>query len=118
MGDLTVPQNFELYLAEAPIMPPVTHVQLGGGHPGKSAFRLAGGVQVIAKPSDTVPMGLQMVHYEVAAWQTVKALEWTDMMGATVLRELESYATGATGVVSSVQVMLPATSMQLTTTNC
>ena len=49
------------------------------------------------------------INYEVAAWQAVKAMDWTDMMGATVIRPVDSWHTGTVGVPSSVQVMLPAT---------
>jgi len=88
-------QNIEAYLSTATVIQPVLHVT-AGGHPGKSSFRLAGGVNVIAKPSDTLPNGLQVVTNEAAAWQIAKHLGWTGLVGATVLRPVDSWSTGTT----------------------
>src|ERR1700722_8482458 len=74
----------------------------GGGHPGCFAATLLGGVNVWVKPVDPAqPTTTRAVHCEVAAWETIKLLGWTDMMGATVLRAFVSPITNSSTMASA-----------------
>lgn len=61
----------------------------GGAHPRKLVI-LEGGVGTVAKPADASSGAADMVPREVAAWVVARALGWTDMLSATVLRQIPS----------------------------
>lgn len=96
--------NIELHLQAAPVLyyasPPTT----GGAHPGKLAPVLAGGFQVLAKPSHTIDNGFRAVTNEAAAWQAIKVMGYAEMMGTTVLRTFPT-TSASVGTIWSAQVM-------------
>jgi len=73
-----------------------------GAHADKAGYVLEGGVYVHAKIDNGQPEASEMVHAEVAAWRVVRALEWPDLMPATILREVPyggSYCKAAVQIV-------------------
>jgi hypothetical protein len=60
----------------------------GGGHGQKFAIVLEGAVVLYAKPGSGVADGGIAMRNEKAAWELIKAFGWSDMMGATVVREV------------------------------
>ena len=93
-------------------------VQGGGGHPDKFGATLAGGITVFVKPAGTAPEGTRMVHNEVAAYETLKLLGWSDLTTTTVRRYFVSPITNSTTVavaqvlLSDVEVAPSITSLQ------
>jgi hypothetical protein len=79
-------EGFEQYLREARVLYE-TDFSTGTAHPSKLLV-LEGGVGVIAKTEANQPQP-GMIEWEVAAWEIMKALGWTDLMSATVLRTIE-----------------------------
>lgn len=104
----TAMTQLETYLRDAePIMACEPVLTSGGGHDLKFQV-MSGGVTVLGKHSSTsAPSAGLMVRYEVAAWEVTKILGWEEMMGTTVLREMNHPSTGAWGE-ASLQVFFPA----------
>lgn len=97
--------DLEEYLRTAAVLGEIAPVQGGGAHPGKVRVLLEGGVQVIAKPwVDANPDSQRMMRREAAAWLVAKALGFTGLVGATVVRSVP-HDHGE--VEASVQVFWP-----------
>lgn len=97
----------EGYLSEAPVdyaYVPALHG--GGGHAGKFAVVLRGGVTAICKPASGTNDGGLAVRNEAAAWHVACLLGWPELVACTVVRELPLPATGATEPMA-LQVMWP-----------
>ena len=85
----------ETYLRDAPLLYAFApQVHGGGGHGGKFAAVLDGGVAVFCKPASGVGDAGRAARNEVAAWIVARQLGWTEMMAATILRSLRSPAGG------------------------
>ena len=95
----------EEYLTAAPVedrFRPL--VSSGGGHQNCFGVTLVGGVTCYVKPDDGTQPSRTAVSNEVAAWETVKLLEWPHLMAPTVLRtDIVSPITN-TATTSSLQV--------------
>lgn len=96
--------ELEGYLRHANVLSVATF-PLHGAHP---SFRvtLEGGVAVLAKPVDATPDAAKMVPREVAAWIVARALGWSDLLAATVLREVPGIRE-TESVAASLQVLWP-----------
>jgi hypothetical protein len=78
----------------------------GGGHGGKFAIVLDGGVAVFCKPASGVNDGGRAARNEVAAWIVARLLGWTDLMAATILRSMPNPTT-ASNEDMALQVLWP-----------
>lgn len=78
----------------------------GGGHGGKFAIVLDGGVTVFCKPASGVNDGGRAARNEVAAWTVARLLGWSGIMAVTVLRSMTSPATGVTEDMA-LQILWP-----------
>jgi|1186.fasta_scaffold23554_2 hypothetical protein len=93
----------ESHLREAPI-DLYGHFPGGGGHADKQLVVVRGGIGALAKLARNEQEARQC-RFEVGVYQVAKALEWGDLVPATVLREVPT----ATGVVEAgVQILWPA----------
>jgi hypothetical protein len=103
--DVEPTAQLEEYLRTAVVLGEAGPVHGGGAHPDKKRLLLEGGVQVIAKPwVEGNPDSERMMRREAAAWLVAKALGFTGLVGATVLRDLpEDHG----DVEASVQVFWP-----------
>jgi hypothetical protein len=105
LPDVEPTDQLEEYLRTAAVLGEAGPVEGGGAHPGKMRLLLEGGVQVIAKPSvEGNPESERMMRREAAAWVVAKALGFTELVGATVLRTLPQ---DHGDVEASVQVFWP-----------
>ncbi len=76
----------------------------GGGHQDCFGVTLVGGVTCYVKPDNGTQESYTAVTNEVAAWETVKLLEWSHLIAPTVLRrDIVSPITN-TATTSSLQV--------------
>jgi hypothetical protein len=92
----------EQILQSAPAIHRTAPPQGGGGHPGKFALTLDGGIVVLGKPGDDAQHDL-MTRCEAAAWRVACLLSWTDLMPATALRNTAGHLTPS----ASVQILWP-----------
>src|SRR6266542_2878716 len=101
----TATSGLEAYLQLAE--PTTRHRGVHGAHP---SYRILfpGGVLALAKPADEGGDGERRVRHEVAAWKVAQGLGWTDLVGTTVLRQMESGVAPSTATTFSVQVVWPA----------
>jgi hypothetical protein len=97
--------ELEEYLRTARILDVVSPGNIGGAHE-KRLLILEGGVGVIAKPADVSPEAPQMVRREAAAWVLARLLGWSDLVAATVIREIPSFSSGG-DVEASLMVAWP-----------
>ena len=79
--------QIEHYLLNAPILD--RSAFQGHGAHRSELFILSGGVGALCKPEDGIGEGRIAVTREVAAWRIARVLGWTDLMAATVLREID-----------------------------
>jgi len=87
--DVEPTDELEEYLRTAAVLGEAGPVQGGGAHPDKLRLLLEGGVQVIAKPAvHGNPDSELMMRREAAGWLIAKALGYTGLVGATVLRTI------------------------------
>jgi hypothetical protein len=97
--------HLEEYLRTAAVLGETGPIQGGGAHPNKVRLLLEGGVQVIAKPTIAgQPDSERMMRREAAAWAVAKAMGFTGLVGATVIRTVPH---GHGDVEASVQVFWP-----------
>lgn len=75
-------------MASSEVAQTFRHDMGGGGHPESFAALLAGGLGLLAKPK--LDEDATMAGREVAAWRVARALGWSDLVAATVSRELMS----------------------------
>jgi hypothetical protein len=80
--------KLEAFLEEAPVLHALEPLGGGGGHPSKEVYVLEGGITVLAKMDDGQPISGEMMRAERAAWIVCRALGWTDLVAATVLRKV------------------------------
>lgn len=94
-----------MYLREAHVLRSWVGIEgPGGGHRSKQRLELDGGVYVLAKLGDD-DSSSRMARAEAAAWQVARVLGWSDLLAATVFRELDLPDVGV--VPASVQVIWP-----------
>jgi hypothetical protein len=97
--------HLEEYLRTAAVLGETGPIQGGGAHPNKVRLLLEGGVQVIAKPTIAgQPDSERMMRREAAAWAVAKAMGFTGLVGATVIRTVPH---DHGDVEASVQVFWP-----------
>lgn len=96
--------GLERYLQRAAVLTWGDALRLDGGHPDKHRVVLAGGIQVLAKP--TIPPHERVPPREAAGWLVAKHLGFPGLVAATVVREVP-HRTSGNLIESSVQVMWP-----------
>jgi hypothetical protein len=110
----------EDYLRTAEIMT-AAGFPWSGAHPNKQLIVLDGGIGLVAKPADPANVEAPLMsRCEAAAWLLALELGWSDLVSATVLRDVSLPGVG--DLEASLQVLWPAfetaTEVGATTTTC